>query len=347
MAPKMELRRPAAAKVKPAAKAMKATKPKAEDKFATPAGRRPACASPNSSSPASRSTDVEIDGQIVAITQKDRNQFNAAKANAEPAVLENIRNKSELGYGQGKQLQLNKRIAALEAERVIKYSESMVAKQRKIGMGFVKAKQYFGGASALKEAIDSKECVVKKIDGREWYFDSSTLQLHVSGNIELDQLGLASMQKFLGDATAGFDRGADVEVSDDMMKRLEDDVSRGRGPARRNVDDDEAETEDFDSAVDRARNALKNLQGLRNKITELEGEANSGSTVRKSNIKKTIEKGKEIDELVKFYQDLVRTKALPGLRKTTAEDIRKRTTQDSKVGNTIVAMIRAVNELGD
>eukprot|EP00959_Pyramimonas_sp_CCMP1952_P197461 4129684-Pyramimonas_sp.AAC.1 len=132
-----------------------------------------------------------------------------------------------------------------------------------------------------------------------------------------------------------------------MMKRLDDDASRAPGPARKREEEDEADKKDFDSAVDRARNALKNLQGLRNKINELEGEANTGSAVRKSNIKKTVEKGKEIDELIKFYQDLVKTKALPGLRKTTAEDIRKKITADSKVGNTVVAMIRAVSELGD
>ena len=365
MAPKMAPKRRPAAAAK-VMKVMKAAKPKVDDKFTTPVSKKPARAAPDSESPLKRATDVEIDGQVVTISQNDRTNFQRAKALAHPNILEDIRNKTELGYGQGKQLQLNKRIAAWKLngwdhplfKEVIKYTESMVSKQRKLGMGFVKAKQHYGGAVALKEAIDSKECIIKKIDGKDWYFDSSIMadltkelkgdkELNVGGTIELDSLGLASMQRFLGDAVAGFDLGADVEIGDDVMKRLEDDAARGAGPQRRRDEDDEAEKREYDQAVDRARNALKNLQGLRNKITELEGEANSGSAVRKSNIKKTIEKGKEVDDLIKEYQDLVRTKALPGLRKTTAEDIRKKITLDSKIGNTIVAMIRAVNELGD
>ena len=363
MAPKALSKKPAAAK----AGAKKVVKAGAKKAFVTPR-KRPAAADMEdaSMSPIARETAVELDGKVITITEKDRREFNAAKGTADPTILEDIRNKTELGYGQGKRLQLNKRVAAWKLngwdhplfKEVIKYAETMSTKHRKHGMGFVRAKKHFGGAQGLKEAIDSKECVIKKIDGKEWYFDSSIIadwskelggnkQLEVGGSIELDNLGLASMQKFLGDATAGFDLGMDVELSDDTMRKLDDDVRNGPGQRRSTAEDDDAEKKDFDSAVDRARNALKNLQGLRNKITELEGDANSGSAVRKSNIKKTIDRGKEIDTLIQQYQDLVKTKSLPGLRKTTADDIRKKIATDSKIGNTIVAMIRAVNELGD
>ncbi|CAK0899767.1 unnamed protein product [Prorocentrum cordatum] len=340
MAPKAPaLRRPAAAPpITPTKKTVRITKTPVEL-------GKPAAVDAGSPRP----TDVEVDGQIVQITPSDHKAFLQEKSSEDPAILEDARAKADLGYGKGKQLQLNKRIAAWKLngwdhpmfKEVIKYSESMPTKQRKVGMGYVKAKQYWGGPTALKEAIESKECVFKKIDGRDWHFDSAIL-----ADLTKELKGDKELQRFTGDAIAGFYLGGDAELSDDMMRGLDDDARRSQ-QRNRNPDDDDAEKRDFDAAVDRARNALKNTQGLRNKSTELEGDANAGSAARKSNVKKTIEKGKEIDELIKGYQDLARTKALPGLRKTTAECNRKKFRADSKIGNKIVAMILAVQELGD
>ncbi|CAK0875145.1 unnamed protein product, partial [Prorocentrum cordatum] len=266
-----------------------------------------------SASPMSRSTDVEIEGQNATITQKDCAQFNAAKSTAEPAILEDTRAKTDLGHGRGQQLQLYKKTAAWKLNG---------------------AKQHRGGGGA-EGSHREQGAIVKIIDGKDLYFDSSIIadltkelkggkQVNAGGAIELDNLGLAPMQMFVGDASAGFDLGR--------------------------ADDDEAERKDFDAAADRARDALMKLRGLRNKITHPVGETNAGSEVRKGKIKKTVGKGKQIDELIKGYHDLVKTKSPPlppGLCKTTAENISEKITVDSKVGHAVVAMIRPDNELGD
>ena len=162
---------------------------------------------------------------------------------------------------------------------------------------------------------------------------------------KLDASFLQTMESNIGNLEGGFDLGHPLQLENiDRMADLKDAAdSSGQGVGTPNRDDEK----EFAAALERARCALKNLQTLRNSLTELEGDV-SGSPTKKANIKKTVAKKPMLDELIRKYEGLLKYKrfeSMPGA--TTVSNVRDEIAKDGKAANTVNVMIRAISVLDE
>ncbi|CAK0805593.1 unnamed protein product [Prorocentrum cordatum] len=319
--------------------------------------KKPAAAPPIRQRPSAADVS-ELEGPVP--TPADRRKFmQIVKAGgAHQAILDDIRNIQDLGYGKNKMSRLNKKISAWVEQGfdhptfqdTIQYSESKKRAERNKAMpwSILKAKLFHNCEEAAIAALEEGDVVAvtnpKDPDGKPWYrYDDIIVEhgkdmrrsrgLTVAGNVSGDVSGfLLNMESFFESIEDGYD----LSITDPHVSKKTAAIT----DCLPGADDDPMTT-----ALKKVKIASGNLSKLRLKVLECTGSTHGSKhdAFVKAHLS---DKESVIQAILAKYDTLLRTKSLPGATSaTTPALIKQAIAIDSKLCQQIASAIQVAKTM--